>query len=81
MTDPQLHARSALNLRLVLAVFGLCAGVALGVVALSSGGSAGPPLAALMFAVAAVAAVNIAVVRRRLVERRRRGGVSDGLFG
>ena len=81
MLDPQLHARSALNLRRVLAVFGLCAGLALGFLALSTGGSAGPALAALMFVVAVIAAINLVVVQRRLAERRRRGGTSDGLFG
>ena len=81
MLDPQLHARSALNLRRALAVFGLCAGLALGFLALSSGGSAGPPLAVLMFVVAGIAAINLVVVQRRLAQRRRRGDVSDGLFG
>lgn len=81
VTDPHLHARSALNLRRVLAVFGLCASVALGVLALGSGDSAGPPLAAMMFVVAVIAAINLVVVQRRLTERRRRGGTDDGLFG
>ncbi len=61
-------ARSALNLRLVLAAFGAVVCLVLGVLALDVFG-VGPAL--VLFALAAVAVVDLAVVQRRRSARER----------
>jgi Flp pilus assembly protein TadB len=63
------HPRSALTLRLVLALFGVVAFTALAVGLFWAGFRAGGWLAA---AVAVVAMVNVAVVQYRRVQRRHR---------
>jgi hypothetical protein len=62
------HPYSALNLRLVLALFGLGASV---VFAVLLGRAGQPVLAGLMVAVAATALVDLAVIVRRRRHRRR----------
>jgi len=78
VTRPAGQPRSALNLRLVLAAFGLvsCTALAIGLF------WAGFRVAAwLAVAVALVAAVNLAVVQYRRVQRRRREpGEHQSLF-
>jgi Flp pilus assembly protein TadB len=69
------HPYSALNLRLVLALFGLAAFLALAAVAwwgLHLGG-----IAAICAAVALVALINVLVVERRRAQRRRREPDAD----
>ncbi|ROT33404.1 hypothetical protein [Micromonospora sp. HM5-17] len=62
------HAYSALNLRLLLASFGLVVCVALGVLALRA---ELPVLGAVLLVFAAVAVVDLVVVQRRRIARRR----------
>ncbi|MEO3744613.1 hypothetical protein [Plantactinospora sp. B5E13] len=62
------HAYSALNLRLLLASFGLVVCVVLGVLALRADLLV---LAVILFVLAAVAVVDLVVVQRRRVARRR----------
>lgn len=64
------HPRSALNLRLVLATFGLVSCSALAVLTVRAGY---PVLAVALIVLAAVAAVDLTVVGRRVARRRRRG--------
>ncbi|WP_436759912.1 DUF6343 family protein [Streptosporangium sp. V21-05] len=64
------HPRSALNLRLFLAVFGLVVCTALAVLSAWAGITA---LAVSMAVLAAVAVVDIVVVGIRIARRRRRG--------
>ena len=79
-------ARSALNLRLVLALLGavLCTG--LGVAALVVGGTPFVVAGLVLLALAVVAVVDVVVVQRRRAaraehERREHGGPQDhGLF-
>ena len=75
---PAPDARSALNLRLALAIFGLVtfAGLTAGLL------WAGQPTYAVITGVfTAIAAVNIAVVQRRRVQRRRdEPGAGHSLF-
>lgn len=72
------HPYSALNLRLVLAIFGLVACAALAVVSWQVGV---PVLAVILAVLAVVAAVNIVVVqRRRSARRREEPGVKRSLF-
>lgn len=67
MTSPQ-NARSALNLRLVLALFG----VVTSTVGAAAGFATGRPvLGGLLVAVAVVALVDVLVVQVRRRERRR----------
>lgn len=62
------HAYSALNLRLVLAMFGLVVCAVLGVLA----GRAGYPVPAVILGIlAAVAAADLVVIQRRRTARRR----------
>ncbi len=61
-------ARSALTLRLVLAIFGLVVMAGLGVLALTQHST---PLAVIAFLVAATAVVDIVVVARRISRHRR----------
>ena len=62
------HPYSALNLRLVLATFGLVITVALGVLAARADVLV---LAGILFALALVAAVDLVVISRRRAARRR----------
>ncbi len=62
------HAYSALNLRLVLASFGLVVCVVLGVLALRA---ELPVLGAVLLALATVAVVDLVVIQRRRNARRR----------
>jgi len=72
------HPYSALNLRLVLAIFGLVAMAALTVVLVWLGYTGA---AVVTGTVAVIAVVNVAVVQRRRVQRRRREpGVKHSLF-
>jgi hypothetical protein len=69
------HPYSALNLRLVLALFGLGAFLLLGAVAwwgLHLGG-----LAAFCAVIAVIALINVIVVERRRTQRRRREPYAD----
>jgi hypothetical protein len=63
------HPYSALNLRLVLAVFGALSMLAIGVLAWAWDIV---PVAVVAFGIAAVAIVNAVVVQRRRVQRHRR---------
>lgn len=72
------HAYSALNLRLLLAIFGLVAFAALAVV---SAVLDQIPLAVFLAALALVAAGNVVVVqRRRAARKREEPGVRHSLF-
>ena len=72
------HPYSALNLRLLLALFGVVSMFAIAMLAWSWGIR---PVAAVALVMAGVAAVNAAVVQRRRVERRRRErGADHSLF-
>ncbi|WP_432827754.1 hypothetical protein [Dactylosporangium sp. CA-092794] len=71
------HPYSALNLRLVLALFGLVVGVALGTLALAAGLTW---LAVLLFLLAATALVDAVVVELRRRARAREGGGHGSLF-
>ncbi|ASW54553.1 hypothetical protein [Plantactinospora sp. KBS50] len=62
------HAYSALNLRLILASFGLVVSLVFGILVARAG--YWPP-AALLFLLAVVAAVDLVVVQRRRIARRR----------
>ena len=62
------HAYSALNLRLILASFGLVAGAVLAVLMMRADQ---PLLAVLAAAVAIISAIDIVIVLRRLRIRRR----------
>lgn len=62
------HAYSALNLRLLLASFGLVVCVVLGVLAVRADLLV---LAVILFVLAAVAVVDLVVVQRRRAARRR----------
>jgi hypothetical protein len=62
------HPYSALNLRLVLATFGLVSCVVLGVFAIRARLSV---LAGILLALAAVAAVDLVIIQRRRITRRR----------
>jgi membrane protein implicated in regulation of membrane protease activity len=62
------HAYSALNLRLVLALFGLVFSVVFGVFVLIAGY---PVPAVILFVLAAVAVVDLVVIQRRRVARHR----------
>jgi membrane protein implicated in regulation of membrane protease activity len=62
------HAYSALNLRLVLALFGLVTSVVFGVLAAMAGY---PVPAVILFVLAAVAVVDLVVIQRRRVARHR----------
>jgi membrane protein implicated in regulation of membrane protease activity len=64
------NPRSALNLRLVLATFGLVSCTALAVVTFWVGILA---LGVALVVLAVVAAVDLVVVGRRVIRRRRRG--------
>lgn len=64
------HPRSALNLRLLLAIFGLVVCTALAVLSAWAGIAA---LAVSMAALAAVAVADIVVVGIKITRRRRRG--------
>ncbi|MER5623028.1 MULTISPECIES: DUF6343 family protein [unclassified Streptosporangium] len=64
------HPKSALNLRLALAIFGLVVCTALAVFATQAGITA---LAVALAVLAAIAVVDIVVVGIRIVRRRRRG--------
>jgi hypothetical protein len=70
MTEP----RSALNLRTVLAAFGLIACTALGVVAVAVGSGVA---AALLFAGAIVAVIDLVLIARR---KKREPGEHTTLF-
>jgi Family of unknown function (DUF6343) len=75
---PAPDARSALNLRLALAIFGFVAltALALGLVWAGETG-----YAIVTGVIAAIAAVNVAVVQRRRIQRRREEpGVRHSLF-
>ncbi|MER7001959.1 hypothetical protein ABT297_02790 [Dactylosporangium sp. NPDC000555] len=71
------HPYSALNLRLVLALFGLVVGVGLGVLALVAGLTW---LAVALFVLAATALVDTVVVVLRRRARFREGGGRGSLF-
>ncbi|MEV6930071.1 hypothetical protein AB0M46_37075 [Dactylosporangium sp. NPDC051485] len=71
------HPYSALNLRLVLAVFGLVTCAGLGALALAAGFTV---LAVLLFVLAATALVDSIVVELRRLARRREGGGRGSLF-
>ncbi|MFG2039332.1 DUF6343 family protein [Dactylosporangium sp. NPDC048998] len=71
------HPYSALNLRLVLALFGLVVGVALGVLSLTAGLTW---LAVALFVLAATALVDSVVVVLRRRARSREGGGRGSLF-
>jgi hypothetical protein len=72
------HAYSALNLRLVLASFGLVSCTVLGFLSARAGL---PVLAVVLAGLAVVAAVDIVVIQRRRVARRREEpGVRHSLF-
>ncbi|MEV1290481.1 DUF6343 family protein [Micromonospora sp. NPDC049679] len=62
------HPFSALNLRLVLATFGLVVSVVLGVLTARAGY---PAPAVILFVLAVVAAIDVVVVQRRRVARHR----------
>lgn len=62
------HAYSALNLRLVLASFGLVVCLVLGGFVLAAGY---PVPAVILFVLAAVAVVDLVVIQRRRAARRR----------
>lgn len=64
------HPKSALNLRLVLAIFGLVVCTVLAVFAAQGGFT---PLTVAFAVLAAIAVVDIVVVGIRIVRRRRRG--------
>jgi Flp pilus assembly protein TadB len=64
------HPRSALNLRLALATFGLVVCTAFAVAAFWVGI---PVLGAVLVLLAVVAVVDLVVVGRRVARRRRRG--------
>ncbi|MCW2883732.1 MAG: hypothetical protein QOE54_306 [Streptosporangiaceae bacterium] len=64
------HPRSALNLRLVLATFGLVSCAAFAVAAFWAGI---PVIGVVLVVLAGVAAVDLVVVGRRVARRRRRG--------
>ncbi|MET7392314.1 hypothetical protein ABZS66_02300 [Dactylosporangium sp. NPDC005572] len=71
------HPYSALNLRLVLAVFGFVTSAILGILAWAAGLEW---LAILLFALAATALVDMVVVELRRRARRREGGGRGSLF-
>ena len=71
------HPYSALNLRLVLAVFGFVTSTVLAVLAWAAGLGW---LAILLFALAATALVDMVVVELRRRARRREGGGRGSLF-
>ena len=79
-------ARSALNLRLVLAVFGAVVCTGLGVAALVVGGTPFVVAGLVLLALAGAAVVDVVVVQRRRAaraeqERREHGAPQDhGLF-
>lgn len=62
------HAYSALNLRLLLALFGMVASAVLAVILFSAGR---PGYAWLLVGLAVVGAVDAAIVQRRRVQRTR----------
>ncbi|MGI8333780.1 DUF6343 family protein [Actinomadura scrupuli] len=64
------HPKSALNLRLALATFGLVICAVFAVIAFWAGI---PVLGAVLAVLAVVAVVDLAVVGRRVARRRRRG--------
>jgi Flp pilus assembly protein TadB len=64
------HPKSALNLRLALATFGLVVCTVFAVIAFWAGIAV---LGAILIVLAVVAAVDLAVVGRRVARRRRRG--------
>ena len=68
---------SALNLRLLLAVFGVVVSAVLAVLVLRAGY---PVVAALFGALALIAAVNVVVVQTRRRARRRAGDSNRSLF-
>lgn len=74
MTSPQ-NARSALNLRLALALFGVVSGT-VGAAACFAKGR--PVLGGLLLVLAVVAMVNVLVVQVRRRERRRTERRSGG---
>lgn len=73
------HAYSALNMRLVLATFGLLVSAALGVLALRADL---PWLAVLLGVLTVVAAADLVVIQRRRAARRREepAGTRHSLF-
>jgi hypothetical protein len=71
------HPYSALNLRLVLAVFGFVASAVLGVLAWAAGFGW---LAIVLFALAATALADMVVVELRRIARKREGGGRGSLF-
>jgi membrane protein implicated in regulation of membrane protease activity len=72
------HAYSALNLRLLLAIFGLVAFVVLAVISALLDQTV---LAVILAVLALVAVVNIVVVqRRRAARKREQPGVRHSLF-
>jgi hypothetical protein len=71
------HPYSALNLRLVLAVFGFVTSAVLGALVLAAGFTW---LAIALFALAATALVDSVVVELRRRARRREGGGRGSLF-
>ncbi|PZM95161.1 MAG: hypothetical protein DIU79_08050 [Actinobacteria bacterium] len=72
------HPYSALNLRLVLATFGLISSTVLGVLAARAHVI---PLAVILFALAAIAAVDFVIVQlRRAARRREQPGRRYSLF-
>jgi Family of unknown function (DUF6343) len=62
------HAYSALNLRLILALFGLVTSAIFGVLVWRTGH---PVPAVILFVLAAVAAIDLVVIQRRRMARRR----------
>lgn len=68
MADPRTSARSALNLRTGLAVFGLLSSLVLGLLALAADAV---PLAVVLLVLAGVAAADLAVLARRRADRTR----------
>ncbi|MGW4467414.1 DUF6343 family protein [Micromonospora sp. NPDC004704] len=73
------HPYSALNLRLVLASFGLVISVGLGVLVVLTGHWVP---AVILFVLAAVAVVDLVIIMRRRAQRRREEppGTSHSLF-
>jgi uncharacterized membrane protein YqjE len=71
------HPYSALNLRLVLAGFGLISCSVLAVVALRVGSRL---LGLMLIALAAIAAIDLVVIQLRRRQRRRTEGGSHSLF-
>ena len=71
------HPYSALNLRLLLALFGLITSVVLGVLSLTAGFVW---LAIALFVLAVTAAVDAVVVELRRRARHREGNNHGGLF-